>query len=66
MAHFAAIDFFLNKLKDEQVPIIAETDNNNHNFSWIEGFCQILNFLNFTEGSKSQLSTKMSFSFYET
>ena len=63
MAHFAAIIIFLNRPKDEQVPIIVETANNNHNFSCIEGFWQILTFSNFPEGSKSQLSTKIMFFF---
>ena len=39
MAHFAAIYESLNRPKDEQVPIIVETANNNHNFNATEGFC---------------------------
>ena len=62
-AHFAAIIIFLNRPKDEQVLIIAETTNNNHNFSRIEGFWQCLTITIFPEGSKSQLSTKMFFFF---
>ena len=42
MAHFAAFSQILNRLMDEQVPIMTKTANNNHNFGISEGFWQIL------------------------
>ena len=66
MAQFSAMCSFLNRPRDEQVPIMVETDDNNHNFSCSEGFWQILKISIFPYGSKSQISKKMLFFFYET
>ena len=58
MAQFSAMCSFLNRPRDEQVPIMVETDDNNHNFSCSEGFWQILKISIFPYGSKSQISKK--------